>query len=199
MKKILCVLLLLVLAISITIPVSAAIVSEKEDPVHYGINEIKSEEIQRGVSRVVNIPEDADDDVVHYGINEIQPEDIIKLTPTPVDVETKQGLRESYVALNFANTKPNAICSDMIEHIVQEGDSLTLKIKACTWSPEQHSLEIGIYNWSTAENWYVTKTGGAVTDWSNTFRNLTAGNYSVYIRNCGSGTLISGYMQYNLS
>lgn len=60
-------------------------------------------------------------------------------------------------------------------------------------------MEIGIYNWTTAENWYVVKSGGQAMNDFITFTNLTAGSYSVYIRNRGTSSLTTGYLLYHLS
>lgn len=127
---------------------------------------------------------------IHYGINELDPTSFVRVESN----EVKTG-RSADLSFDFAGCSPNAIYSDMVEYIIADNSSATLQVKSCIWAPEYFKIEIGIYNWTTAENRYVECTGGSVNG-NITFNNLTAGNYSVYIRNCGTYTLTSGYIRY---
>ncbi len=139
--------------------------------------------------------EESSEDVVYYGINQINPEDILRLTPTTV--RSAEGTRASYVRLEFPGALAGSVYSDFIEHVITAGSSANLSISVCVWSPEYYDLEIGIYNWTTAQNWYVVRSGGSVYNYSHLFTNLPAGEYSVYIRNRGMSSLTTGYLLYS--
>lgn len=134
------------------------------------------------------------EDVVYYGINQIKPEDFLRLTPTTVP--SSESRSANYVRLEFPGALAGSVYSDFIEHVITAGSSANLYVNVCVWSPEHYSLEIGIYNWTTAENWFVVRSGGSVTNYSKLFTNLSAGEYSVYIRNRGASSLTTGYMLY---
>lgn len=135
----------------------------------------------------------ADDNVVYYGINELNPDDFIYIAPATV-----QRARTSYIRFEFPGAVYNSVYSDFIENVITAGSSAILNVNTCVWAPESNNLEIGIYNWTTAENWYVVKSGGQVMNDFITFTNLTAGSYSVYIRNRGTSSLTTGYLLYHL-
>lgn len=197
MKKISVFVLTIVLVLSMCISASATVASSDEDAVYYGKAELS--DVNQASYTVVEISDEntamvADEDTVYYGINELNPEDFILVSP-----ETMSNARASYIRLEFPNALSGSIYSDFIENIIKDGASATLKVDTCVWAPESYDLEIGIYNWSTAENWYVVKEGGKIIDYSKTFSNLTAGMYSVYVLNRGGSSLTTGYLLYNLS
>ncbi len=208
MKKTFFLLVALVLVVSSTLTMSACATIEDEDAVHYSQGTIAPEDIQRVVSSTVSVPDEdpaaeaAEEDIVHYGINQYKPEDFIRLTPNTVTEERSvNGIisQAAYTELQFPDTTYNSICSDFNNYLVEDGDSVTMYIDIAVWSPGYNDLEIGIYNWTTAENWYVTKSGGHFTEYTKSFQDLTAGNYSIYIRNLGSHTLTTGYLLYSLT
>lgn len=198
MKKILSLLLVTAALFSIFIPAYATIANEEDVP-----------QYSNGLSTSVICTESAYDpyndasmvidgeDVVYYGKNEIRPEDIIYARP--VTVYSANATGRSSTRFEFDGTQQNSIASDFVENIIRSGESANLKVNTCVWAPESNSLEIGIYNWTTAENWYVIQSGGSVINRSFTFSRLTAGTYSVYIRNLGAYTLTTGYIAYNLT
>lgn len=204
MKKAICMVLCFILAL--TLPFAASAYSNTEDPVHYSNGTIDSENIHVLRSTVVedNPAQKAssEEDIVYYGINQFNAEDFLPLTSALLrNVNGADGTASSasYIRLEFPGALPNNVYSDFVEYVITAGSSATLKINVAVWAPESYNLEIGIYNWTTAENWYVTKSGGSVSNFTKEFTNLTAGNYSVYIRNCGASSLTTGYMQYNLT
>lgn len=141
-------------------------------------------------------------ETVYYGINQIKPEEIIRLDSATVAAEenTSTGSRSVYPRIEFAGALPNNVYSDFADNVITAGSTANLFIKVCVWAPESYNLEIGIYNWTTAENWCVTRSGGYLSEHSlPPFENLTAGTYSVYIRNLGGSSLTTGYMQYRLT
>lgn len=197
MKKLLTFSLVLVLMLSICVPAFASEVSANEDTVHYGQSEIST--VTKVPYNIIEVPDDddvvtADEDIIYYGINELNPEDFVRVTPNTVDMA-----RASYLSYDFAGAVSGSVYSDFIEHVITAGSSATLTVDVCVWAPESNNLEIGIYNWTTGENWYVVRTGGQVVDYSKTFSNLTAGRYSVYVRNKGTTALTTGYILYDLS
>jgi len=133
------------------------------------------------------------EDVEYSGVNELNPEEFIRLTPTMVDTGLISGTR-----LEFPGAAPDSVHSDFEENAVTEEGSLTLEIESCTWALEFYQLEIGVYNWEDGTNRYVLLYGGFVSDYSHVFTGLSAGRYSVYIRNRGAEPLSSGYLLYNL-
>ena len=196
-KKVLAFSLVLALILSMSIPVFASEIFGSEDTVYYGESEISS--LTQVPSNRVEIPDEsiaitAEEDIVYYGVNELKPEDFIRVTPNSVNVA-----RASYLSYDFAGAVSNSVYSDFVEHTVAAGSSVTLTVDICVWSPESNNLEIGIYNWTTGENWRVVRSGGQVVDYVKTFTDLSAGKYSAYIRNLGSTTLTTGYMLYDLS
>ena len=196
MKKLFALALAIVLTLSMGIFAFAAEVPTNESAVHYAKSEISS--ISRVPSAVVDIPEDkvaitGEEDTVYYGINELNPEDFIRVESTPVP----QALT-SYNRFEFPGAVSGSVYSDFVEHNVEAGDFLPLHIDTCVWAPESNNLEIGIYNWTTAENRYVLRAGGKVLNYSIVFPNLSAGIYSLYIRNRGTNALTTGYILYNL-
>lgn len=133
------------------------------------------------------------DAVVYSGVNELNPEEFIRLTPTTVDTGRISGTR-----LEFPGAEPNSVYSDFYEKVITQGSSATLSIEQCVWAPEYYQLEVGIYNWEDATNYYVLLSGGGVSGTRYSFTGLSAGRYSVYIRNRGAGPLSTGYLLYNL-
>lgn len=131
------------------------------------------------------------DDTVHYGINQLNPDDFIPFTVNSTE--------RAVLPYDFSGALSGSVYSDFVSHTINAGASALLYVETCTWSPERFNLEVGIYNWSTAENWYVTRSNGQITNQNIRFRNLTAGNYSMYIRNLGSGTISVGYIRYTLT
>ena len=197
LKKVLAFSLVLALILSVSIPVFATEISGNEDTVYYGESEIST--LNQVPYNRVEIPDEsiaitAEEDVVYYGINELNPEEFIRVTPNTVDVA-----RASYLSYDFAGAVSNSVYSDFIEHTVAEGSSVTLTVDICVWEPISNDLEIGIYNWTTGENWRVIRSGGQVVDYAKTFTGLSAGKYSAYVRNLGSTTLTTGYILYDLS
>ena len=144
-------------------------------------------------SAIENVEAVADDNVVHYGINELNPDDFIYIAPATV-----QRARTSYMRFECPGAVYNSVYSDFIENVITARASAILNVNTCVWAPESNNLEIGIYNWTTAENWYVVKSGGQVMNDFITFTNLTVGSYSVYIRNRGTSSLTTGYLLYHL-
>lgn len=134
-----------------------------------------------------------DENTVYYGINELKPEDFIRVAPATVE-----KARASYIRFEFPGAVSNGVYSDFVENVITAGSSATLTVDTCVWAPESNNLEIGIYNWTTAENWYVVRSGGKVSNYSKIFSGLTAGTYSVYVRNRGTTSLTTGYLLYNL-
>ena len=190
------------------IPLTASAVSNTEETVSYENGAIRIDDINALPYTVVDVPDQSVatasdiEDTVHYGINQLNPDDFLPLTPTPVNVasdETARNTRASYVRLEFPGAVAGSVYSDFVEHVISGGSSATLNVNICVWAPESNTLEIGIYNWTTAENWYVLKTGGSLSNYAHTFRNLTAGTYSVYIRNHGPNSLTTGYLLYILT
>nr|CRY94508.1 hypothetical protein [uncultured prokaryote] len=196
MKKFFTFMLALVLMFSICVPVFAAEGAANNDTVYYGESEISA--VNQVPYAIVEVPDEevaiaAAEDIVYYGINELNPEDFVRVTPAEV-----QKARASYTRFEFPGAVANSVYSDFVENVITAGSSATLAVDTCVWAPESNNLEIGIYNWTTAENWYVIKTGGRVSNYSKTFSNLTAGTYSVYVRNRGTNALTTGYLLYNL-
>lgn len=197
MKKILSLLFVIAALFSIFIPAYATVASEEDVPLY-------SNGLTTSVmctERAYDLHNDASvaidrEDVVYYGKNEIRPEDIIYAKP--VTVYSADATGRSSTRFEFAGTQQNEIASDFVDNIIGSGESANLIVNTCVWAPESNSLEIGIYNWTTAENWYVIRSGGSVIDRSFAFSSLTAGTYSVYIRNLGAYTLTTGYIAYNL-
>ena len=197
LKKVLAFSLVLALILSVSIPVFATEISGNEDTVYYGESEIST--LNQVPYNRVEIPDEsiaitAEEDVVYYGINELNPEEFIRVTPNTLDVA-----RAGYLSYDFAGAVSNSVYSDFIEHTVAEGSSVTLTVDICVWEPISNDLEIGIYNWTTGENWRVIRSGGQVVDYAKTFTGLSAGKYSAYVRNLGPTTLSTGYILYDLS
>ncbi len=197
MKKLLAFSLAVILTFSMFTPVFATGISTDADAEYCG---------QLDISGVTALPytivdlqalraerEKNADAVVYCGVNELNPEEFIRLTPTMVDTGRSSGTR-----LEFPGALPNSVYSDFHEKVMTQGSSATLSIEACTWAPEYYQLEIGIYNWEDGTNRYVLLYGGLVSGTSYLFTELSAGRYSVYIRNRGAGPLSSGYLLYNL-
>ena len=196
MKKVLPFALVLVLLFFMCIFVFASEAPAGEDTVYYGKSEIfELNQIPCATAENPdkNIAMEEDEDTVYYGINELNPEDFIYIAPATV-----QRARASYTRLEFPGAVYNSVYSDFVENVITAGASATLDVNTCVWAPESNDLEIGIYNWTTAENWYVVRSGGQVYNYFINFTNLTAGSYSVYIRNRGTSSLTTGYLLYNL-
>lgn len=136
---------------------------------------------------------DGDGEVMHYGIHQINPEDFIEASPIAT-VSARSGT----LSFSFAGANKDEVYTDFVEFYFSSGSTATLHVTACTWMPENYPLEIGIYNWSTAENWYYTKYNGNYNGYL-FFSGLTSGQYSVYVRNKGTSTIQSGYISYSLS
>lgn len=134
-----------------------------------------------------------DENTVYYGIKELNPEDFIRVAPATVE-----KARASYTRFEFPGAVSDNVYSDFVEYVITAESSAALTVDTCVWAPESNNLEIGIYNWTTAENWYVVRSGGQVSDYSKTFSGLTAGTYCVYVRNCGTTSLTTGYLLYHL-
>ena len=140
-------------------------------------------------------------DIVYYGKDLIDPDEIILLPSSIITVSDNadsRTARSTYTRIEFPGTKPNAIYSDFSYHPVSAGASVTMTINTCVWAPEHYDLEIGIYNWTDATNRWSLESGGSAS-FEKTFTNLTAGEYSIYIRNRGSSALTTGYLKYRLS
>lgn len=204
MKKTICMALAFILVLAISMSVSA--LSNTKDTVHYAKDAIDAGDVHVLSSTVVDdrdIAAAADEEyTVYYGINQFSPEDIPPLTPVPVNnlcSEDGTVSRASYIRLEFPGALAGSIYSDFNENVVGAGDSATLDVQTCVWAPESNTLEIGIYNWTTAENWYVLRSGGSINNKLFTFTNLSAGPCSVYIRNHGPNALTTGYLLYNLT
>lgn len=135
----------------------------------------------------------ANDDVLHYGINELNPEDFIAAPPI-VTSHAQSG----YISFLFDGCRQEEVYSDFVEFYFSAGSSATLDVNVCTWKPEGNPIEIGVYNWSTGQNWYYIKRDGKFSGYL-FFNNLPSGRYSAYVRNKGSNTLQSGYISYSLS
>lgn len=198
MKKILSLLFVIVALFSVFIPAYAAVSNEENVPQYSnGLStSVMCTESAPALHNDASIAIDGED-VVYYGKNEIQPEDIIYAKP--VTVYSANATGRISTRFEFDGTRQNEIASDFVDNIIRSGESANLMVNTCVWAPESNSLEIGIYNWTTAENWYVIQSGGSVIDRSFTFSSLTAGTYSVYIRNLGAYTLTTGYIAYNLT
>lgn len=135
-----------------------------------------------------------DENTIYCGTNLLNPEDFLALTPVPIS-DTKSL---TLVRLEFADALPNNVYSDFDPHVITSGSTATLEVNPCVWAPESFILEIGIYNWTTGENQFVLKPDGYAI-FTESFKNLTAGTYSVYIRNRGEYSLSTGYMKYSLT
>lgn len=192
MKKLLSLTLSFILIISMCIPAFAEDAAHHESPRVVGTISDSYVDVPAAQS---DAAKESGEDVVYYGINQIKPEDFLRLTPTTV--RSTRGARASYVRLEFPGALAGSVYSDFIEHVIPAGSSVNLSISACVWSPEFYDLEIGIYNWTTAENWYVVRSGGSVYNYSHLFTGLSAGEYSVYIRNRGMSSLTTGYLLYS--
>lgn len=136
----------------------------------------------------------AETNAVEYDINEIKPEDIVRVGTGAVPQNRNGG-----IPFDFAGAIPNSVYSNFVEVYYSAGSTAALEINVCTWSPGYNNLEVGIYNWTTAENWYTTWPDGKFVDEWIYFYDLSAGRYSVYIRNVGSSSLQTGYLLYNLT
>lgn len=196
MKKLFAVVLAFVLMCSMCLPVFAAETFTDENTVYYGKSEIST--VNQVPYAIVEIPDEntpmaADEDIVYYGVNELNPEDFIRVDPATVE-----KARASYNRFEFPGAVSNSVYSDFVNNVITAGSSATLTVNICVWAPEYNNLEIGIYNWTTAENWCVVRSGGQVSNYSRTFSGLTAGTYSVYVRNLGTHSLTTGYILYNL-
>lgn len=197
MKKLFSFALALMMLFALCVPAFAASLPNEEDTVYYGNSD--APDVCQIPYAIVDVPDEAkavaaEEDTVYYGINQLNPEDFIRVSPATVGTA-----RSSYIRLEFGGTMYDNLCSDFIENVIKAGATASLKVDTCVWAPETNDLEIGIYNWSTAENWYVVKSGGKVSNYSKKFTNLTAGTYSVYILNRGKNTLTTGYMLYTLT
>lgn len=190
MKKLLSLTLSFILIISMCIPAFAEDAAYHESPRVAGTISDSYVDVPAAQS---DAAEESDEDVVYYGMNQIKPEDFLRLTPATVN---RVGEADS-VRLEFSDALAGSVYSDFMEHAVSAGSSVNLSISACVWSPEFYDLEIGIYNWTTAENWYVVRSGGSVYNYSHLFTGLSAGEYSVYIRNRGMSSLTTGYLLYS--
>lgn len=133
---------------------------------------------------------------VLHDVTEWNPEDLTRLTSTTVNEPSGIG---TGIRLEFPSAKSSSVYSDSIENELTSGSSATLTINTCVWAPESNDLEIGIYNWTAGENWYVVASDGQVIDQTFTFTNLPAGSYSVYVRNCGNVELSTGYLLYSIA
>lgn len=186
MKKLFPIAIVLAGILALCIPVVAASLPEGEDVVYY--RKEGSSQVWQTTGEVVELSGETEE-TVQYGIDQLAPEDFLCLPTATVEKNSR---------LEFSNALPGDPCSDFLKIEIKDGEA-TLKIDTCVWAPETNDLEIGIYNWSTAENWYVLKSGGKVSNYSKNFVNLTAGTYSVYILNRGKNTLTTGYMLYTLT
>ena len=196
-KKLFAAALVIVLALSMCIFAFAAETPANEDTVYYAKSEISG--MNRASSAIVDIPEDkiavtGEEDTVYYGINELKPEDFIRVESAAVE-----RARASYTRFEFPGAVSGSVYSDFNENVITAGATASLYVNTCVWSPESNDLEIGIYNWTTGENWYVVRAGGQVNNYRKIFYNLSAGTYSVYIRNRGTNALTTGYLLYNLA
>lgn len=191
MKKLLSLTLSFILIISTCIPAFAEDAAHHESPRVVGTISDSYVDVPAAQS---DAAKESGEDVVYYGINQIKPEDFLRLTPTTV--RSTRGARASYVRLEFPGALAGSVYSDFIEHVIPAGSSVNLSISACVWSPEFYDLEIGIYNQTTGENWYVVKSGGSMMDFSQCFTDLSDGTYSVYLRNRGMSSLTTGYLLY---
>lgn len=189
MKKLLSLTLSFILIISTCIPAFAEDTAYHESPRAAGTISDSYVDVPAAQS---DAAEESDEDVVYYGMNQIKPEDFLRLTPATV---SKVGEADS-VRLEFSDALAGSVYSDFMEHAVSAGSSVNLSISACVWSPEFYDLEIGIYNQTTGENWYVVKSGGSMMDFSQCFTDLSDGTYSVYLRNRGMSSLTTGYLLY---
>lgn len=195
MKKTICTVLCFILVL--TLPFATSAYSNTEDPVHYSNGTINTVVEDKPAQEVPS-----EEDTVYYGINQFKEEDFLPLTSAPLhNVNGADGTasRASYIRLEFPGALANNVYTDFVEYTIPAGSSATLDINIAIWAPESYDLEIGIYNWETDENWYAVKFGGSISNYTKKFTNLTAGNYSVYIRNLGASSLTTGYMQYNLT
>lgn len=189
MKKLLSALLVLTLLFSTLIP---TIASAKCEEYITARNDL-SDELTTNNPDDFEIIETEDGTVIHHG--KISPEDIVRITSTALyDARGRSSIR-----FEFPGLETNAIASDFADNVINEGESATLSVNTCVWAPEYNDLDIGIYNWTTAYYWSVTHTGGEALNCSHTFSNLTAGTYSVFVRNLGQHTLTTGYITYNLT
>lgn len=189
MKKLLSLTLSFILIISMCIPAFAEDAAHHESPRVVGTISDSYVDVPAAQS---DAAKESGEDVVYYGINQIKPEDFLRLTPATV---SKAGEADS-VRLEFSDALAGSVYSDFMEHAVSAGSSVNLSISACVWSPEFYDLEIGIYNQTTGENWYVVKSGGSMMDFSQCFTDLSDGTYSVYLRNRGMSSLTTGYLLY---
>ncbi len=189
MKKLLSLTLSFILIISTCIPAFAEDTAYHESPRAAGTISDSYVDVPAAQS---DAAEESDEDVVYYGMNQINPEDFLRLTPATVN---RVGEADS-VRLEFSDALAGSVYSDFMEHAVSAGSSVDLSISACVWSPEFYDLEIGIYNRTTGENWYVVKSGGSMMDFSQRFTDLSDGTYSVYLRNRGMSSLTTGYLLY---
>lgn len=189
MKKLLSLTLSFILIISTCIPAFAEDTAYHESPRAAGTISDSYVDVPAAQS---DAAEESDEDVVYYGMNQINPEDFLRLTPATVN---RVGEADS-VRLEFSDALAGSVYSDFMEHAVSAGSSVDLSISVCVWSPEFYDLEIGIYNRTTGENWYVVKSGGSMMDFSQRFTDLSDGTYSVYLRNRGISSLTTGYLLY---
>lgn len=189
MKKLLSLTLSFILIISMCIPAFAEDTAYHESPRAAGTISDSYVDVPAAQS---DAAEESDEDVVYYGMNQIKPEDFLRLTPATVS----KAEEADSVRLEFSDALAGSVYSDFMEHAVSAGSSVDLSISACVWSPEFYDLEIGIYNQTTGENWYVVKSGGSMMDFSQCFTDLSDGTYSVYLRNRGMSSLTTGYLLY---
>lgn len=195
MRKTICITLCVILILLCTLSASAC--SNAEELIQK--NTINLEAVNTLSATTIAPPDQnsaavSAEDTIYYGINEFDLNNVLPLTPTTVNnARTVNAIR-----LEFGGAVPNSYYSDFVEHICDAGDSATLYIDTCVWAPEAFDLEIGITNFRTGEHWYVVRSGGSVINRTITFRNLTAGHYSVTIRNLGTSALSTGYLLYTL-
>lgn len=163
MKKILCMLFALILALTTAVPAFAS-------------------------------PDysDADSEGVHYGIHQLNPKDFVA-APSIAPFGTRAGT----LNFTFSGGKRNSVYTDFVEYYFSAGSSAVLYVANCGWEPAESPLEIGIYNWSTAENWYYIRRDGSYSGYLN-FPSLSAGRYSAYVRSLGTD-IEYGAIRYSLS
>lgn len=132
-----------------------------------------------------------EDDIIHYGVDRFKVEEL-----EPVSyVRTRE---DGYVSVVFSGAEKGHIYSDSYEYSFSAGSSATLSIRTAIWMPALTSVEIGIVNRDTGECWYMKRTLGQIVDYSCTFQNLTAGQYSVYLWVLEPETFKEGLIRYAL-
>lgn len=125
---------------------------------------------------------------------EISIEDI---TVVPIAKVSVGRSVNAYNRLEFAGCEENGVWTNMESYVLADGENPILDVNICVWAPETNNIHIGFYNPYEGKGYFKVKSGGKISG-KNTYHNLPAGEYWVYIRNISKPTISSGYMLYDV-